>query len=85
MSEEQTKLDSNQTLIGAYDESNRSYRVIITQFAPSDYDQIVLAYIETGDGAGQIGMIVYKKDSVTIGATTIAYDSEDRISTVSKV
>lgn len=49
---------------------------------PTAYDEIDIAYVVAGPGAGQIQTATYKLASSTVKTVTITYDGSDRIATV---
>lgn len=51
-------------------------------FVPAAYDEVVLTYIPSGAGVGQIGTAVYKLASATVKTLTLSYDGSDRLSGV---
>ena len=51
------------------------------------FDYIALTYVAAGDGAGEIETVIYKEGGVggtTIATLTLAYDSDDEISSITK-
>jgi hypothetical protein len=52
-----------------------------------DHDYIAITYVAAGDGAGEIETVVYKDGGAggTLVATlTLAYNADDKLSTVTK-
>ena len=48
------------------------------------YNSIELTYVTVGDGIGEIATVVYKKAGDTVATLTLAYDSNDKLSSVTK-
>lgn len=51
------------------------------------YDYIVLTYVAAGNGVGEIETVVYKTGGaggITAATLTLAYDANDKLSTVTK-
>lgn len=51
------------------------------------YDYIALTYVAAGDGAGEIETVTYKDGGAggtTAATLTLAYNSDDEISTITK-
>jgi len=48
------------------------------------YDEIVLTYISSGNGTGQIGTVTYKLATVTVALLTLTYDGSNRLIDVQK-
>ena len=52
-----------------------------------DYDYIALTYVAAGNGAGEIETVTYKSGGAggsTVATLTLAYDVNDKLSTVTK-
>ena len=49
---------------------------------PENYDEILLTYVASGDGVGEVETVVYKKSSVVIATLTLSYNAEDNLSGV---
>ena len=80
-----SKLDSNQTISFSYDEAALAHRVIgVNSLIPAKYDSIALSYIESGDGEGQVGTVSYYQDFDLIAMLSLAYDSSNRLITVTR-
>ena len=56
----------------------------ITPFAPAEYDEILLTYVASGDGTGEVETVTYKLATVTKATLTLSYDSSNRLSGVAK-
>ena len=48
------------------------------------YDSILISYIESGNGAGEIGTVVFKKGNQTVATLTLTYDQQNRLISVTK-
>lgn len=56
-------------------------------FEIPEYDYIALTYVSGGAGEGEIQTVVYKTGGVsgtTVATLTLAYDSNDNISSITK-
>lgn len=54
---------------------------------PEEFDYIQLTYVTAGNGAGEIETVVYKdggSGGTTVATLTLAYDSSDRLSSVTR-
>jgi hypothetical protein len=49
---------------------------------PFIYDNLVVTYVPSGNGAGQTQTVTYKLASATIATLTLSYDSSNRVITV---
>jgi len=56
----------------------------ITPFAPAEYDEIVLTYVASGNGAGEIETVTYKLATVTLATLTLSYNANNKLVGVSK-
>jgi len=53
-----------------------------------EYDYILLTYVPSGDGVGEIQTVTYKSGGsggTTINVLTLGYDTDDNLSSVTKV
>ncbi len=51
------------------------------------YDYIILTYVASGDGAGEIETVTYKSGGAggtTVGVLTLGYDANDKLASVTK-
>jgi len=46
---------------------------------PEGYDEIMLTYVTSGDGIGEIETVTYKKDSSTLAILTLSYNGDDKL------
>lgn len=51
---------------------------------PENYDSVALTYVAAGNGAGKIETVTYKLDGDTIATLTLAYNGDDKLSTVTR-
>ena len=61
--------------------------VSVTQLnalVPESYNSIDLTYIVSGNGIGEIATVVYKLDTVPVATLTLAYNTDDKLSSVTK-
>jgi len=59
----------------------------INSLVEATYDYIVLTYKATGDGAGEIETVIYKvggAGGTTVSTLTLAYNGDDKLSTITK-
>jgi hypothetical protein len=49
---------------------------------PEIYDNITITYVAAGNGVGEIETVVYKLVAATVATLTLAYDANDKLSTV---
>ncbi len=57
------------------------------KLVPDTFDHITLTYVSSGDGTGEIETSTYREGGsggTVVGTLTLAYDSSDRLSTVTK-
>jgi hypothetical protein len=81
-----SNLDSGQIIHNTYETGKKAQRVVAYGSLVSEpYDEIDLAYITSGPGAGEIGMVLYKNNDVTVAVLEIEYDSSNRISTIKRI
>lgn len=53
--------------------------VILNSLVPSEFDQISLTYVTSGNGIGEIETATYKLDTVTVATLTLSYDASNRL------
>jgi len=56
--------------------------VVLNSLVPDEYDQVVLTYIASGDGAGEVGTATYKLAGIDIAILTLTYDASSRLTDV---
>jgi len=79
-------LDAEQVQKVIFDKEKIAQRVIaLTNLVPEDYDEINIAYIAAGPGIGEMGLITYKKDTVTVAVLQLDYDSQNRLTNVKRL
>lgn len=49
---------------------------------PEAHDEIVLTYVPSGNGVGEIATAVYKLDSATVATLTLSYNGDNKLSGV---
>jgi len=84
-----SKLDSNQILPAAFDDSSQALNVkaIAGNLITESYDYLALTYVAAGNGAGEVETVTYKSggSAGTVVATlTLTYDCSNRIASVTK-
>lgn len=79
-------LDEGQIEKAVYDKEKIAKRVIaLNNLIPEDYDQITLAYITSGNGIGEIGTVMYKKNADIVAVLSLTYDSQNRLTDVERI
>ncbi len=72
----------------AVDESGYSSRVQKTLdvgvLVPRIFNSIDLTYVASGNGAGKIETATYKQDGDDVAVLTLAYNSDDKIESVTR-
>ena len=53
-------------------------------FAIPEYDEIDLTYVSSGNGAGEVETVTYKKAGTTVGTLTFSYNASNEISNIIK-
>lgn len=76
--------DANQVLRSSARELSSGDIVLGTKnlagsLVPDEYDQIVLTYVASGNGTGEIETATYKLDGNTVATLTMSYDLQDRL------
>lgn len=51
----------------------------IENMLPYEADNLDITYIAAGNGAGEIGTVVYKKGVVVVKTVTLTYDASNRL------
>lgn len=83
MVNDNSRLDSNQTIVYAYNEEAQAHRVIgVNELVPKEYDAIELTYVAAGNGVGEIETVTYYKDAVFVAVLSLSYDSSNRLISV---
>ena len=49
---------------------------------PVDFDETAISYVPSGNGAGQIGVVQFKKATVLVKTLTLSYDGSNRLTDV---
>lgn len=79
-------LDAGQAIKAAYDKEKIAHRVIaLNTLIPEDYDEVVISYIASGNGTGEIGLVTYKKTSTIVAVLSLTYDSLNRLIDVQRL
>lgn len=79
-------LDPGQIERAVFDKEKVAKRVIaLSNLVWEDYDQVSLAYISSGNGVGEIGTVIYKKDSTPVAVLSLTYDSQNRLTDVERL
>ena len=80
-----SKLDFEQVLPAAFDEASQSFSVkAISGLVTVSYDNLVLTYVPSGNGVGQVQTVQYKVGSTVVATLTLVYDSSNNITSVTK-
>lgn len=53
-------------------------------FSIPDYDNILMTYVASGNGQGEVETVVYKLGTTAVATLTHAYDASNNLSTVTK-
>lgn len=79
-------LDEGQIIKAVYDKSKIVLRTLaLNPLVTEDYDQITVAYISSGNGIGEIGTVMYKKNSTIVAVLSLSYDSQNRLIDVVRI
>jgi len=70
------------TAINPAQEDGNLQKLIGFEIPP--YDTIELTYVSAGDGVGEIETVTYKKSGSQVANLTLSYNSDDKISSISK-
>ena len=57
---------------------------VSTPYGIGEYDETEFTYVSSGNGEGEIETVVYKLNTQTVATLTYAYDSEDRLESITK-
>ena len=60
---------------------------VLNSLIPEAYDYITLTYVSSGNGVGEIETVVYKtggSGGSTVATLTLAYNGDDKLSSVTK-
>lgn len=80
-----TTLDSAQVIKSVYnDDGALRVQSVTGSLVTDDYDNLVMTYVPSGNGAGEVATVVYKLGSTTVATLTLAYNSDNKLSTVTK-
>ena len=64
-----------------------TFLTAISGFVTSGYDYVALTYVPSGDGVGEIQTATFKtggSGGTTIATLTLAYDTDDKLASVTK-
>jgi hypothetical protein len=56
----------------------------LVSFGIGEFDQILITYVAAGDGAGEIETATYKLSGGTIATLTLAYNGDNKLSSITK-
>ena len=80
--------DGEQVLRAAFDDSSESLNTVnLSGLVSEPFDYILLTYVASGNGAGEIETVTYKQggaSGTTVATLTLTYDASDRISTITR-
>ncbi len=81
-----SKRDFPQVLKGSFDDANGALRFVGVggTLVPEKFDELDLSYIPSGNGAGNVGTVVYKLSGTTIATLTLVYDASGNLTTVNR-
>lgn len=76
-----TELDQSQVLRQSFDEAQDALRTLNIggSLVPSQYDDIVLTYVASGNGTGEIQTVTYSYLGGSVATLTLSYDASDRL------
>lgn len=81
-----SNLDPEQVIHNTYETKKQAQRVVAYGSLVSEsYDEISLAYITSGDGSGEIGMVLYKNEDTIVAALELEYDSNNRLVNIKRI
>ena len=64
------------------DGSINTNAVVVNSLITSEYDEIVLTYVTSGNGIGEIETAIYKLASIVVNTLTLSYDGNNKLSSV---
>jgi hypothetical protein len=81
-----SKLDAAQVARLSFDEAKAAVRVIGVggTLVPDIYDDMVLTYIVSGNGTGEIGTVTYSLLGDAVAVLTLTYDGSNRLIQVTR-
>lgn len=79
-----SNLDANQVIrksarISSPDGNLGTGAIILNSLVPSEYDQISVTYVTSGNGVGEIETAVYRLDGTIVATLTLSYDASNRL------
>lgn len=76
--------DPNGNLQAVQLDANKNLKVLSVggTLVPENYDNLVLTYVPSGNGAGQVQTVTYKLSTTTIATLTLSYDSGNNLTSV---
>lgn len=78
---------AQEVLNDVYNETEGTLDVSVFGLVSENYDYIALTYVAAGDGIGEIETVTYKQGGAggtTVATLTLAYDSDDNLSSVTR-
>ena len=83
-----SSLDANQVLQHSFSDAQSGLQTIVLgSLVPEAYDYLELTYVASGNGAGEVETVTYKKGGAggTVVATlTLTYDASNRVATITR-
>lgn len=81
-----TRLDFGQVIKQSFDETNDALQVrsLGSSLVSEVYDEIVLTYVPSGAGAGEIATATYKLATVTVATLTFSYNASNQLTSIVK-
>lgn len=72
--------DATQTQILEHDNDKNAKRVLIfSPLVPEDYNDVQFTYNTGGNGDNQIDTVVFRKDSTTVAAIELTYNTSGKV------
>lgn len=80
-----SKLDPNQILPAAFDDASLALNVKgVSGLVTESYDNLEIDYIASGNGAGEIGQVRYKRGTDVVATLTLSYNAENKVISVAR-
>jgi hypothetical protein len=79
-------LDSGQIVKRSYSDADEAIKVkqIAGSLVTETYNELVLTYVASGNGVGEVETVTFKNDGVTVALLTLEYDGDNNLSRVVK-
>ena len=77
-----SKGDAKQALVDSDGHMQVDALTVLSGFEIPAHDNIVITYIKSGHGKGEISIVTYRKSGVVVKTLTLTYNSDDEVATV---